>query len=146
MTHALMPHTLPLRVYYEDTDAGGVVYYANYLRFTERGRTEFIRVVLAGLWGEPDGPLWTADGPLFVVRHLEADYKAPARLDDSLTVTTTLTHIGGASLGMAQDIKRGEETLVATKVTLVCVTQDGKVLRLPPEWRQKLDALLAASV
>lgn len=130
-------HILPIRIYYEDTDAGGVVYYANYLRFAERGRTEFVRQIMDGA-----NPLWTKDTPLFVVRHLTADYKAPARLDDSLTVTTTITKIGGASMDMDQIIKRGQETLVAIKVTLVTVTQDGKVLRLPPEWRQKLAGFL----
>ncbi|MFA6280079.1 MAG: tol-pal system-associated acyl-CoA thioesterase [Bdellovibrionales bacterium] len=128
---------LPLRVYYEDTDAGGVVYYARYLAFAERARTEFLRVVTGR-----EGALWTADDPLFVVRHLEADYKAPARLDDWLTVTTSLDRLGGASLTMTQNIKRGEETLVAIKVTLVTVTHDGKVLRLPPDWRQKLEGFM----
>ena len=135
----ILPHTLPVRVYYEDTDAGRVVYYANYLRFAERGRSEFLRAATGRT-----GPLWLPDDPLFVVRHLEADYIAPARLDDSLIVTTALVAIGGASLTMLQNIKRGEETLVAIKVTLVTVTQDGKVLRVPPDWRQKLTSLVAA--
>lgn len=128
------PHTLPVRVYYEDTDAGGVVYYARYLAFAERARTEFLRQ----LTGRQDA-MWTDSDPLFVVRHLEADYKTSGRLDDLLTVTTTLVKIGGASLDMLQLITRGEETLVAIKLTLVTVTHDGKVLRLPPEWRQKLE-------
>ena len=132
------PHTLPVRIYYEDTDAGGVVYYANYLHFAERGRTEFLRAATGR-----QGPLWGPEDPLFVVRHLDADYKAPAKLDDSLTVTTSLVRLGGASLDMLQIIKRGEEALVAIKVTLVTVTQDGKVLRLPPDWRQKLTSLVA---
>ncbi len=131
-----MPSSINCRVYYEDTDAGGVVYYANYLRFAERARTEWVRSLMGR-----DGSLWTKDDPIFVVRHLEVDYRLPARLDDSLTVTTELTQMGGASMGMAQEIKRGEDILVAIKVTLVCITQDGKVLRLPPEWRQKLAAL-----
>lgn len=136
MITILSPHSLPLRVYYEDTDAGGVVYYARYLAFAERGRSEFLRAVTGR-----EGALWTQDDPLFVVRHLEADYKASARLDDWLTVTTSLDRLGGASLTMTQIIKRGEETLVAIKVTLVTVTHDGKVLRLPPDWRQKLEVL-----
>jgi len=132
------PFQIAVRVYYEDTDAGGVVYYANYLRFAERARTEWIRAQTGR-----EGALWSPDDPLFVVRHLEVDYKAPARLDDYLTVTATLTNIGGASLDLIQTIKRGEDILVAIKVTLVCTTHDGKVLRLPPEWRQKLAANLA---
>ncbi|MGE4351159.1 MAG: tol-pal system-associated acyl-CoA thioesterase [Bdellovibrionales bacterium] len=130
-----MPFSIPARVYYEDTDAGGVVYYAGYLRFAERARTEWIRDLLPH-----EGPLWKEGGPLFMVRHLEADYKAPARLDDLLTVTTEPLIIGGASLNLAQNILRGEDVLVAIKVTLVCTTGDGKVLRIPPEWRQKLAA------
>lgn len=128
-----MPFSIPCRVYYEDTDAGGVVYYANYLRFAERARTEWIRSHLGR-----DGPLWTPEDPLFVVRHLEADYRAPARLDDCLTVTTEFLKMGGASLALGQSILRGEDVLVAIKVTLVCTTTSGKVLRIPPEWRQKL--------
>lgn len=131
---------LPIRAYYEDTDAGGVVYYASYLRFAERARTEWIRSITGRT-----GPLWTTQDPLFVVRHLEVDYNAPARLDDSLTVTAQLVKIGGASLDLLQNIKRGQDILVAIKVTLVCTTHDGKVLRLPPEWRQKLGPCLAES-
>ncbi len=128
-------NTLPIRIYYEDTDAGGVVYYANYLKYAERARTEWFRVAICR-----EGPLWGPQDPIFVVRHLEADYRAPARLDDCLTVTTDLIHIGGASLEVHQNIIRGQDVLVAIKVTLVAVTQDGKVLRIPPDWRQKLEA------
>lgn len=131
-----MSFSIPCRVYYEDTDAGGVVYHAQYLAFAERSRTEWVRSLMGR-----EGSLWTKDDPVFVVRHLEADYRAPARLDDSLTVTTELVEIGGASLKLTQNIKRGEDILVAIKVTLVCTTQDGKVLRIPPEWRQKLAAV-----
>ncbi len=128
---------LRLRVYYEDTDAGGVVYYANYLRFAERARTEWLRAALGRtteMWGEAD--------PLFVVRHLEADYLAPARLDDCLSVTVEAIQIGGASLRMEQKILRGETLLVALKVALVAVGRDGKVLRIPLEWRQTLSGFL----
>lgn len=130
-----MPFSIPCRVYYEDTDAGGVVYYANYLRFAERARTEWIRSLLGR-----NTALWTQDDPLFVVRRLEADYRASARLDDCLTVTTEFLKIGGASLDLHQSILRGEDVLVAIKVTLVCTTRSRKVLRIPPEWRQKLAA------
>ena len=136
------PFQILLRAYYEDTDAGGVVYYASYLRFAERARTEWIRQLM----GRENQTLWTKNDPLFVVRHLEADYNAPARLDDSLTVTVELQKIGGASLDLIQNIKRGEDILVAIKVTLVCTTHEGKVLRLPPEWRQKLDPLSATAL
>ncbi len=132
MTRKQLPD-LKVRVYYEDTDAGGVVYYANYLRFAERARSEAIRFAMgrgARLWAESD--------PLFVVRHVEADYKASARLDDYLTVTTRLVRIGGASMVMEQEIRRDETPLVTLGVTLVAVSRDGKVLRFPSAWREKL--------
>lgn len=128
---------LTVRVYYEDTDAGGVVYYANYLHFAERARSEAIRHAMDRKTG-----LWTGEDPVFVVRHLEAEYIAPARLDDLLTVSVALEEIGGASLTMRQTIRRGDEILNKMKVTLVTVSQDGKVLRVPAEWRQKLTPYL----
>lgn len=131
---------LNVRVYYEDTDAGGVVYYANYLRFAERARSEAIRCAMGR-----EGGLWKKEDPLFVVRHIEADYVSPARLDDFLTVTVDLVALGGASMEMHQTIRRGEEVLNRMKVTLVTVSQDGKVLRLPAEWRQKLTPFLNRS-
>lgn len=121
------------RVYYEDTDAGGVVYYANYLRFAERARSEWIRSAMGRT-----GPLWQKGDPLFVVRHLEADYKASARLDDSLRVTVRPIHLGGASLRMAQTIESNGVVLVSLAVTLVAVNVEGKVMRIPEEWRQNL--------
>ncbi len=132
------PSDLNVRVYYEDTDAGGVTYYANYLKYAERARTEWIRQITGR-----EGPLWTKDDPIFVVRHLEADYIASARHDDSLVVTTKLIKMGGASFVMEQNIQRDGKTLVALKVTLVTITHDGKVLRLPPEWRQKLQLYIS---
>lgn len=136
MTAHFPPH-LTCRVYYEDTDAGGVVYYANYLHFAERGRSEWIRAIL-----KPEGPLWASDGPLFVMRHMEVDYLASAKLDNLLDIETTLTHIGSASLGMTQIIKCEKIILTKMNVTLVCVGKDGKVLRIPPQWRQKLSTYL----
>ncbi|MCL2469288.1 MAG: YbgC/FadM family acyl-CoA thioesterase [Alphaproteobacteria bacterium] len=129
---------LPVRVYYEDTDAGGVVYYANYLRYAERARSEFLRTIL----GRGEGHLWQKDDPLFVARRLEADYTAPARLDDLLLVSAEVAHIGGASLTMNQTVTRQGFPLFATKVTLVAVTQAGEVMRLPTLWREKLTAYL----
>ncbi len=131
------PPPLSCRVYYEDTDAGGVVYYANYLHFAERGRSEWMRSIL-----KPQGTLWPKDGPLFVMRHMEVDYLASGKLDDLLTIKTTLTHMGGASLGMTQIIKCEKTTLTKMDVSLVCVNKDGKVLRIPPQWRQKLSTYI----
>lgn len=130
---AVIP-SLAVRIYYEDTDAGGVVYYARYLAFAERARGEWFRTVLC----PQDGRLWKEGEPSFVVRHLEVDYQAPARLDDVLAVETALTHVGGASLGIAHAIVREGVTLCRMKVALVCVDGAGKVLRIPPKWRQTL--------
>lgn len=134
-----MPAPLEARVYYEDTDAGGVMYHASYLRFAERGRTEWLRAV----FGRQTGTMWTRKDPVFVVRHLEVDYVASARLDDFLTVTTELVRIGGASMDMVQTMKRGETVLAKMKMTLVALTHDGKVLRIPTDWRQTLSRYMS---
>lgn len=129
-----MPHCFDVRVYYEDTDAGGVVYYAHYLKFTERARTEYLRGI-----GFESSVLAARDGVLLVVRHLEADYRAPARLDDLLTVRTSLIDLGNASFTMQQDITRGDAVLVRTKVVLACVALGGRVARLPQPLRTALE-------
>jgi acyl-CoA thioester hydrolase len=131
------PPDLNIRIYYEDTDAGGVTYYANYLKYAERARTEWIRHIM-----RRKDSLWSQNDPLFVVRHLEVDYNAPARLDDSLKVTTNIIKIGGASFDMLQNIYRNEDLLVALKVTLVAITHNGKVMRIPSLWRNKLEQFI----
>ena len=134
-------HTLGLRVYYEDTDAGGVVYHARYLGFAERARTEWVREMMGR-----KTPMWDLNDPVFMVRHLEMDFRAPAALDDYLTVTTELVSIGGASFDVIQTIRRDAKDIVCIKLTLVSVTREGKVLRLPPEWRQNLSRYLKEGV
>src|SRR5713101_5932994 len=99
-------HRFGLRVYYEDTDAGGVVYYANYLKFAERARTEMLRHI-----GFEQEALRRATGRVFAVRRCSADYLAPARLDDELIVETRLTALGGASLEVEQEIRCGARAL-----------------------------------
>jgi len=131
--HRAGVHRFGLRVYYEDTDAAGIVYYANYLRFAERGRTEMLRHV-----GFEQEALRRAAGRVFAVRHCRADYLAPARLDDELVVETRLTALGGASLEVAQLICRGERTLVRLALRLACLGLDGKPSRLPPPLRAAL--------
>ncbi len=106
----------PVRVYWEDTDAGGVVYYANYLKFLERARTEWLRAL-----GIEQMELAERDGVLFVVRRVTADYLRPARFDDTLAVCCWLREVGRASLVMEQTIMRGEETLLTTLVKAACV-------------------------
>lgn len=126
-------HTLQCRVYYEDTDAGGVVYHARYLAFAERGRTEWLRSM-----GTNQQQLLADYNLVFVVKRAAIEYHAPARLDDLLEITTELTHCGAATLDIRQ-ILRHEGTLLAeVMVTVVTVSPEGKVLRLPKELREKL--------
>ena len=113
----------PARVYYEDTDAGGIVYYANYLKFAERARTEFVRAL--GMSQQEN--LAAEERAGFVVRSLNADYKAPAVLDDLLTVSCEVTELGGASAVMHQEILRGDEVLVSLDVKVVYVLLKNKI-------------------
>jgi acyl-CoA thioester hydrolase len=110
----------PIRVYWEDTDAGGVVYYATYLKFLERARTEWLRAL-----GIEQPALAEADNVVFVVRRIEVDYLRPAVFDDSLVVVSQLESSGGASLRMAQSVWRGEVLLLTARVKIACVTRDG---------------------
>lgn len=137
MTHL---HTLPARVYWEDTDASGLVYHASYLRFMERGRTELLRDLgvhqRALLEGASD------NGIYFVVRAMDVGFIKPAVLDDLLTVTTDVKEIGGASLTLLQRVLRDRVTLIEATVRVVCV-ENGHARRLPAEVRQKFEAALA---
>jgi acyl-CoA thioester hydrolase len=110
----------PIRVYWEDTDAGGVVYYATYLKFLERARTEWLRAL-----GIEQPELAQADGVVFVVRRVEVDYLRPAAFNDSLTVICHLVDTGRASLEMEQAIRRQDETLVTARVKIACVSREG---------------------
>ena len=120
-----MAHQFNLRVYYEDTDLGGFVYYANYLKFIERGRSEWVR-----LCGVNQTALKAERGMLFVVRHLEAEYLAPAYFEDALGVETELVAITGSRIVVAQRVMRGDVVLFSAKVTLVCVAE-GRAVRVP---------------
>ena len=106
----------PVRVYYEDTDAGGVVFYANYLAFMERARTEWLREL-----GYENSSLATGPGVVFAVRRVEVDYLRPARLDDVLDVTASLTRISRTSLTFGQSVCLGSEVLCRASVQLACV-------------------------
>jgi len=125
----------PLRVYYEDTDAGGIVYHANYLKFCERARSEWVR----GL-GIDQRALKASLGLIIVVRRMEVDFLRPALYDDALTVTTQLRTLGGARIELDQAVLRGPETLFTAVVTLVCVGPDGRALRLPDDLRATLQS------
>tara|TARA_B100001989_G_C24526947_1_gene459211 strand:+ start:211 stop:633 length:423 start_codon:yes stop_codon:yes gene_type:complete len=130
-----MIHELPVRVYYEDTDAGGVVYHANHLKFGERGRTEFLRAT-----GFQNRNLHETLGVIFVVRHIEIDYLKTAHLDDMLVLETTISSLKNTSFTMHQALfrvdKNGakEAQISDMKVALVCVdTKDYKPVRVPEE-------------
>lgn len=110
------PFLLPVRVYYEDTDAAGVVYYANYLRFCERARTEWLRRL-----GYGQQAMLALDGTAFVVRSVQADYLLPARLDDALTVVTSVENLRRASILFQQEIRRDDELLFTARVLVACV-------------------------
>ena len=125
-------HRLPVRVYYEDTDFGGVVYYANYLKFLERGRTEALRDMGVDQIAMKDA------GTVFVVRRANVDFLSPARFDDVLEVRTTASWVKRASAAMWQEIWRGEDKLLIAEVTVACMTLDGKPTRLPEEVRANL--------
>lgn len=115
----------PVRVYYEDTDTGGVVYYANYLKFMERARTEWLR----SLGFEQDQLIRDA-GIIFAVRAVEVDYLRPARFNDALTVTAEVVHNGGASITFRQEVRRGDEVLCRGKVKIASL--DAQTLRPRP--------------
>jgi acyl-CoA thioester hydrolase len=130
-------HMLPVRVYYEDTDFAGHVYHANYLKFCERGRSDFIRLLsidhqslAAGKMGEPG---------VFVVRHIEIDYLKPAQVDEVLEVVTRCADIGGASLKLAQEVRRGETLVARARVTVVLVSSSGKPQRIGALIRSALE-------
>ena len=126
-------HEFELRVYYEDTDLAGIVYYANYLKFIERARTEWVASL-----GVDQMALKAAQGIVFAVRRVEADFLRPAKFGDDLVVETRLQMLGGARIGLEQIVLRGGERLFVAVVTLACLTEDGHAARLPVEGRGKL--------
>lgn len=119
-------HVLPVRVYYEDTDAAGIVYHANYLRFAERGRTEMLRAA-----GFEHAKILADTGLAFTVISMQINFKSPAKLDELLSVQTRMVSIGGASMEMAQSVTRGEELLADITVKIACIDKRGKAARLP---------------
>jgi len=128
-----MAHAFPIRVYYEDTDMAGIVYYANYLRYIERARSDWVR----GL-GIDQNAMRRNDGVVFAVRRVEADYHQPAKFDDELEVRTSVVTVTGARLVMDQQVLRGEELIFAAQVTIVCINEAGHPARLPANIRLML--------
>ncbi len=128
-----MTHSFAITVYYEDTDMGGIVYHANFLRFIERARSDFVRRL--GV----DQNAMRAAGVVWVVSRIEADYLSPARFEDELTVDTTVEKMTSARLTMAQVVSRDGQALFRAVVTAVCMDMHtGKPLRLPAELRASL--------
>lgn len=119
-------HRYQLRVFYEDTDAAGIVYYANYLKFIERARTEMMREA-----GVSHSQLMAQKGIAFIVRRCLADFRAPARLDDLLEVRTRILAIGGASIEAEQVVWHGQDSLVRCEIKLGCIDRAGRPARLP---------------
>jgi acyl-CoA thioester hydrolase len=126
-------HSFPIRVYYEDTDAGGIVYYANYLKFAERARTEALR-----LTGIEQSDLLKEEKIAFAVRRCEIDFLKPAKLDDLLTIDTRINDISKVSITMQQTIRRGDETLATLSVKLAVVGEGMKLAKLPEHVRKAM--------
>jgi acyl-CoA thioester hydrolase len=131
-------HVLALRVYYEDTDAAGIVYYANWLRFLERGRTELLRLL-----GQEHSVLRQEKSVNWVVRRCAIDYLKPARLDDAIEIVTSVAELRGASVEMHQLARRGADMLVRAELTVACMNDAGKPVRLPPLARAALAVVSA---
>ncbi len=141
MTSSLLPdagtlerhlHRLPLRVYWEDTDAGGIVYHASYIRWMERGRTEYLRAL-----GLNQRTLQVA-GTRFVVKSLNVEFRNPALFDDSLLVFTQCTSLKAASLTLDQKVMRGTETMAEAEVLCVAIDENDRPMRMPKDVRAEI--------
>ena len=119
-------HDFPVRVYYDDTDAGGIVYHANYLKFAERARTEYMRAM-----GFENSNIRNEHGIIIVVKNIEAEYFSPARLDDFLGVQSRVLSVKNTSFVMEQKTFRGEECIFSMSVVLVCVDGTGRPSKIP---------------
>jgi acyl-CoA thioester hydrolase len=131
---------MPLRVYYEDTDAGGIVYHSIYLNYAERARTEFVRAL-----GVSQQELLQSTGMAVAVVSCAAKFRSPARLDDALLVKTRLLAVRGASLQFEQKITRDETLLFDYEVQVACVSKDGRAVRFPPQMRALLNDVMASA-
>jgi acyl-CoA thioester hydrolase len=130
-------HLFPLRVYFEDTDVAGIVYYANYLRFIERARSDMLRLIGVDQRGALEG----GEG-VYAVAELSVKYRAPARLGDDLLVATDIEAVRGVSVLIHQRVMRGDELLADARVTAAFLTPDGRPRRQPREWVQAFERLL----
>lgn len=126
----------PVRVYYEDTDAVGIVYYANYLKFAERARSEMLRAL-----GVEQTAAMADAGVAFVVKRCEIEYITPARLDDELDVTLSINKVGAASMEGDQVISRDGQVLAELMLRIACIDHDGRPARMPASVRHKMNTL-----
>jgi acyl-CoA thioester hydrolase len=132
----LFTFAFPQRVYYEDTDAGGVVYHARYIHFLERARTEWLRYL-----GFNNGELTRKHKMLWVVSEITINYVKPARVDDALEVSVAVENMGRVRCSFHQEIRRGDEVLVKARVSVACVTADGfKPMEIPADVKKKMEA------
>lgn len=136
-----MPNSSEYRIYYEDTDAGGIVYYANYLKFAERARTDALRVA-----GISQSELMAKDGLGFVVTSCEMRFLGAAKLDDVISVETQLRELKKVRMSMKQTIRKNGEVLVALNVEIACVNRDFKPSRIPEPIAQALSQTLSISL
>ena len=127
-----MSHRFPVQVYYEDTDMGGVVYHANYLKFIERARSDYVRQL-----GNDQNAMREA-GIVWVVRRITAEYLSTARFEDRLVIETEVTSVSGARLSMGQRVLRGDKVIFTAEVEAVCMNAKGRPVRLPAEIRARL--------
>ena len=132
-------HHLQVRVYYEDTDFSGIVYHANYLRFMERGRTNHLRLMGADQHALFEAAQAESPGFAFVVRSMEIDFLRPARMDDLLDVVTWPVAVKGASIILAQEVRRGGDVLVKAQVRVACISE-GRAQPIPKELRSLFKA------
>jgi acyl-CoA thioester hydrolase len=132
----LFTFAFPQRVYYEDTDAGGVVYHARYIHFLERARTEWLRYL-----GFNNGELTRKHRMLWVVSEININYVKPARVDDALEVSVAVENMGRVRCTFHQEIRRGDEVLVKARVSVACVTAEGfKPMEIPADVKKKMEA------
>ena len=134
-------HQFPVRIYYEDTDYGGVVYYANYLKFMERARTEFLRHL-----GLELDELESTFGILFAVTEVHVHYRHPARFNDAIIVESRLMEVRGARLIFRQGIYRDNKTLVEGEIRLACMSRTGQPMRIPEDVLRRMQPQLAEHV
>lgn len=130
-------YVFPVRVYYDDTDAGGLVYHANYLKYAERARTELLRMA-----GFNQSELMSDEGIAFAVRHCSADFLKPARLDDALEVHTWVLEVNAVSIGMEQAIRCAGADVVLLRVKLACIATSGGLARIPGPVRRAMEDFL----